>query len=159
IFSIRYYNFTHYTASPDSTLTVTGSPGQRIFITIHPDNSINGLWASQAGFTLALNSPSRFSTQLVAPKDPSWSDSISTKNSSDESISITGSFVIPPSIDAKAQSVTGQITGDVHYPSSVGLFFTDVSKNINIPLQILLLTSPASYATEQLPLHLVTGIG
>jgi hypothetical protein len=159
IFSIRYYSLTHYTASPNSTLTVTGSPGQRIFITINAGNSVNGLWASPAGLTVTLSSPSGFSTQLVAPQEQSWSHSISSSNKrSDESISITGSFVIPMSIDANAQSVTGQIAGDIRYPSPGGFFFSNETESINIPVQILLLTPLASYTTEQLPLHLVAGI-
>ena len=71
---------------------------------------------------------------------------------------MTGSFVIPSSIDANAQSVTGQIAGDIRYPSPGGFLFSNETVSINIPVQILLLTSSASYITEQLPLHLVTGI-
>ncbi|HEY3992511.1 MAG TPA: hypothetical protein VGM01_06470 [Ktedonobacteraceae bacterium] len=159
-FGSRSYHFTHYSVSPGSPLIITAAPGQKIFLVLNAGTSLNGLWSSPQGLAITLNSPANFSTQVVAPQEPGWSELIGTGNSAGEPIVIDGSFLVPTPDNPSASTVTGQIIGNVVYPDPDDFgSYHDQPVNISIPVTILLVSPSVVFADEQLPLYLSSGAG
>lgn len=157
--SIHYSTSTHFIVSDGSSLAISGAPGETITVTIDAGSSVEGDWAT-SGVTLSLNSPFSFSTQLVAPQDPNWSDTISTNGSEpDSEVLLSGSFTIPSDINANTQSLTGTISGNVLFPADEGFFYKNTLKALNMPIQLILLNASTVFLGTQLPLYLATGLG
>lgn len=158
--AVHYNSATHFTTSDGGSLTISGAPGELVTVTINVGSSVNGHWASQGGLTLTLNSPSNASTLVVAPRDPDWSDTISTTaDNPDSDILLTGTFMLPTNIHTVGQTISGQISGDVEYPADEGFAFTDSNKSVSIPVQLILIDASSSFLTTQLPLYTITGLG
>ncbi len=157
---VHYNLATHFQASTGDTLAISGAPGELITITVDAGSSVDSHWASQNGLTLTLNTPSHFSTQLVAPRDPDWSDTISTSmDNPDGDMLLAGSFVLPANLNTTGQALTGQIAGDVEYPDDMGFEFQDSSKNVAVQLQLIPTDASAAFLTLQFPLYAITGLG
>ena len=161
IFGASYNSSTHYSAASGTPLTITGAPGETVFITINAGNSINGLWASSGGISFSVSSFSTPAIGIAAPKDPSWSDSIETDSkSTDDPINISTSLVIPTPSNPSMTTITGQISGDISYPDeSFYGSFEDKSTNVSIPVRIILIPASTVFVSEQLPLYVATGLG
>lgn len=156
---IHYSTSTHFTVSDGNSLAISGAPGETITVTIDAGSSVEGDWAT-SGVTLSLNSLSSFSTQLVAPQDPNWSDMISTNGSEpDSEVLLSGSFTIPSDINTNTQSLTGTIGGNVLFPADEGFFYKNTLKALSIPVQLTLLNASTVFLSTQLPLYLATGLG
>lgn len=161
IFGTSYNSSTHYSVTSNAPLTITGAPGETVFITINAGNSINGLWASSGGLSFAVSSFSTPAIEIAAPKDPSWSDNIETDSkSTDDPINISTSLVIPAPSNPSVATITGQISGDISYPNeSFFGSFEDKSTSVSIPVKIMLIPASTVFVSKQLPLYVATGLG
>jgi hypothetical protein len=139
IFSSHAYPTAGLDITNSQSLELYGAPGLSVEFSAHAGKSIKGYWAAPDGLTLEIKTAVSTSPVIVGgvpPTPKNWGDSISIKpGESEHPFEITGTFLLTPLVGI-GETLEGTLKGELIYPVSAMRGFVDLTDNINIPVNI-----------------------
>ena len=143
---------------PEAPLRLQGARGQQIEFAIDTGRlAIGGMWGSP-GMDLALkNQETGWAwKETVVRKDKSWGNSFSSKEGN-RFPNIVARFRIPDAPGEPAQTLTGELVGEVEYPMTTGgatgrgsWLFQDATSSVGIPVELRVLAGSPRTVTGRL---------